>query len=224
MKVKWLSALPIIFAVMFIALPSWAGTQLWDFEKAAQEKEWTVANGQWQIKNGVYQETSAGEAAMHTIIGEEKWDDYVLEGKVRMDQGNWAGLLFRAQSEFEYYIYYMNVPDNKSELWKHNPGAFDARNNLKQIPAVGKVKIVNKEWFNFKVVVEGDQFQLWINDELQSEDKDNSYKTGKIGIWAWQTKASFDDITVTGDNVKHTLAVEPRNKLAITWGKLKQTN
>lgn len=224
MKVKWLSALPIIFAVMFIALPSWAGTQLWDFEKAEQEKEWTVANGKWKIDGGVYKETSGGEAAMHTLIGEENWDDYTVEAKIRIDDaGQWAGLVFRAQSEFEYYIYYLNVPDNIIELWRHKKGGFDARDNIRKVPAT-KVKINNDEWYDVKVTVEGDQFELFINDESQGGDKDNTYKTGKVGVWAWQSKASFDDFTVNGDNIKDTLAVDPRRKLAITWGKLKQTD
>ena len=66
---------------------------------------------------------------------------------------------------------------------------------------------------------------MFINGELQTDQfSDAAYKTGKIGVWAWQSEASFDDVTITGDNVKHTLAVDPRRKLAITWGKLKQTN
>ena len=212
----------IMWGVSLVSQSAWAGTQLWDFEKDA--KDWKVANGDWKVEGGFYQETSGAVPAMHSLIGEDNWDDYVVEAKIRLDQGNWAGLVFRAQSEFEYYIYYMNVPDNKSELWKHTKPAFDSRANISQIPAVGKVKIKNNEWIDFKVVTEGDKFQLWINGELQHEDKDGQYKTGKIGVWGWQTKASFDDVKVTGKNIKNTLAVEPRNKLAITWGKLKQTN
>ena len=30
---------------------------------------------------------------MHTVVGEVGWEDYTVEAKVRMDEGNWAGLL-----------------------------------------------------------------------------------------------------------------------------------
>ena len=151
MKVKWLSALPIIFAVMFIALPSWAGTQLWDFEKGADDCN--VANGTWESQKGIYHVDQAG-VAEHSLIGEDNWDDYTVEAKIRIDANNWAGLIFRAQSEHEYYVYYLNVPDNKSEIWKHMPGAWDTRVAItSNIPAVGKLKIKNGEWFDVKVTV-----------------------------------------------------------------------
>ena len=43
-----------------------------------------------------------------------------------------------------------------------------------------------------------------------------------IGVWGWETGASFDDVTITGDNVIDTLAVDPNHKLATTWGRLKR--
>ena len=72
-----------------------------------------------------------------------------------------------------------------------------------------------------RVVVEGDTFQLWVDGELQSEDVNGTYSTGKIGVWAWSTQASFDDVTVTGDGIKDTLAVESEGKLATAWGRMK---
>ncbi len=212
----------ILLSGMALCLPAWSGTQLWDFEE--KHDDWEVANGNWSIKGGIYQVEKGGKAE-HSLVGEEKWDDYTVEAKVRMDEGNWAGVVFRAQSEMEYYIYYLNVQNNKSELWKHSKGAWDTRVAItSNIPAAGKLKIENKEWFDVKVVVEGDTFQLHINGELQSEQEDGSYKRGKIGVWAWETGASFDDVTITGDNVKDTLPVDARQKLATTWGRLKQVN
>ena len=69
-----------------------------------------------------------------------------------------------------------------------------------------------------KVVVEGDAFELWVDNELQSQDSDASYASGKVGGWAWATTASFDDFSVTADFVA---PVEAQGKLATAWGKLK---
>ena len=99
-----------------------------------------------------------------------------------------------------------------------------ARRYHQQLPAAGKLKIENGEWFDVKVNVEGNTFQLHINGELQDEKEDGTYKTGMIGVWAWETGASFDDVTITGDNVKDTLAVDAREKLATTWGRLKRVD
>ncbi len=208
------------FAVCVLALPQLAaaGTQLWDFEDGADD--WDAPNGTWEVSDGEYHEVSGADPAMHSVIGDENWDNYVIQAKVRMDVGNWAGIAFRVQSDFEYYIYYMNVPDNKSELWVHSEPAFDTRANLAQIPG-NNILIENEVFHELEVVVEGDTFQLWIDGELQSEDTDPTYSKGKIGVWAWATQASFDDVMVTGDDIKDTLPVEAEGKLATAWGRMK---
>ncbi len=207
-----------LFAVLF-SLPSFAGTQLWDFEK--DSGDWKVANGTWAVKGGIYQLSKGGQAE-HSLIGEEDWDDYTIEAKVRLDEGSWAGIVFRAKSEMEYYVYYLNVPGNISELWRHKAGAWNARDNISQPKAVGGVVIANGEWLDMKIVVEGDKFTLYLNDEKQVEDSDNVYDKGKVGVWGWETGASFDDFTVSGDNIVDTLAVNPNRKLTTTWGHLKK--
>ena len=207
-------------ALLILPQPAVAGTQLWDFE-AGNDDGWDAPNGSWEVNDGVYQEVTGGEAAMHSVIGEDGWDDYVVSAKVRLDEGaQWAGIAFRVQSDFEYYIYYMNVPDNKSELWVHSEPAFDTRANLAQIPG-NNILIENEVFHELEVVVEGDTFQLWIDGELQSEDTDPTYSKGKIGVWAWATQASFDDVMVTGDDIKDTLPVEAEGKLATAWGRMK---
>ena len=211
-------SLTVLLGVAF-SLPTFAGTQLWDFEE--DHKDWKVANGEWEIKGGVYHVDRGGQAE-HSLIGEEDWDDYTIEAKVRLDEHNWAGIVFRAESEMEYYVYYLNVPNNKTELWRHKEGGWAARDNIAQIPAVDKVKIENGEWIDMKVVVEGSEFQIHLNGKLQGEHEDNTYKTGQVGVWAWETEASFDDFTVYGDNIVDTLAVDAKDKLATTWGHLKR--
>ena len=213
-----------LFLMIGFVSPTIAGFQIWDFEDAERNKEWKVANGKWKFNKGVYQETSGIEAAMHSIVGETKWDDYTVEAKVRMDEGNWAGLLFRAQNEFEYYVFYLNQPDQKTELWVHKKGAFDAREvgNPQNYPVKGKIKIKNGDWNHMKIEVKGEKFKLFLDDIEQGEGQAGiSYKNGSIGVWCWETKASFDDVKITGKGVK-TLPVNPKFKLASVWGQLKR--
>lgn len=211
-------SLVVLFGVA-LSLPTYAGTQLWDFEE--KHDDWKVANGEWEIKGGVYHVDRGGRAE-HSVVGEEDWDDYTIEAKVRLDEHNWAGIVFRAQSEMEYYVYYLNVPSNIIELWRHKKGAWDARDNIVKTAPVQGAKIENGEWLDMKVVVDGSEFEVYLNGKLQSEDKDDMYKTGQVGVWAWETEASFDDFTVSGDNIVDTLAVDPRRKLATTWARLKR--
>ena len=213
----------VALATCLLASPmvATAGTQLWDFADGAAD--WETPNGTWEVNDGLYQEVSGTDPAMHSVVGDAAWDDYVIEADVRLDDGNWAGIAFRAQSDFEYYVYYLNLPDNKAELWKHNDGAFDARENIEQIP--GQNIVLEASVFHqVKVVVAGDAFELWIDDELQGQHADASYSEGKVGVWTWATKASFDNFTVSGAGIAdNSTPVEARGKLATAWGRMKDT-
>ncbi|HIO81629.1 TPA: hypothetical protein EYG59_23925, partial [Candidatus Poribacteria bacterium] len=85
---------------------AWPGEWVFDFEDPKQADHWKVANGTWEIQKGVYAEISAAEKAAHTLFGEADWVDYTVEAKIRIDANKWAGLVFRAISEYEYYIVY----------------------------------------------------------------------------------------------------------------------
>ena len=72
------------------------------------------------------------------------------------------------------------------------------------------------------IEVTGDTFTLHINGEKQGENQDPSYNSGQVGAWGWQTAASFDDFRVSGDEIEGNVTpVEPQNKLATTWGRIK---
>ena len=124
----------------------------------------------------------------------------------------------------EYYVYYLNVPNNKTELWRHKQSAWDSRDKIGEL-AGKNITVANDEWFDMRIVVEGTSMKLWINGEEQGELKDETgadYPAGQAGVWAWETAASFDDVTVSGDAVEGLTPVEPQDKLATTWGRLKQ--
>ena len=190
--------LVLIGLLATIASVSLAGSKTWDFESGSAD--WKVANGKWTVTGGIYQETSGKDKAMHAIVGDAAWKNYTVETKIRIDDGRWAGLIFRAQNQLEYYVFYLHVPDNKTEFWRHiKGGGFDARDRLQgNIPAVGGVKIKNGEWYKVRIDVSIDDFTLYIDDIKQGvfQDTNRKYINGGIGLWTWETKASFDDVVV----------------------------
>ena len=219
---KYLFSVTISCCVLvLIASVSFAGEQSWSFDSDADD--WEIANGVWSVEDGAYKLAKGGRAE-HSLVGEAGWADYTVEAKVRLDDGNWAGVVFRAQSEMEYYVYYLNVPNNKTELWRHKTGAWDARDKIGEL-AGSNITIANGEWFDMRVTVDGTSMQLWINGEDQGELADTTgagYAAGQAGVWAWETAASFDDVKVSGDAIESLTPVEPQDKLATTWGRIKQ--
>ena len=229
-----LALLLITISMVFVSV-SQAGIQLWDFEKNGKEKDWEHANGDWEFKKGIFQEVSAAESAMHQSVrgvNWEKWDDYTVKAKIRPDEGaKWVGLVFRAQKDLhEYYVYYLNIPNNTSEFWVHMAGAWDTRRAVinkktgnSNNPAQGGIKIEVGKWMDVKIVAKGSEFSFYINDKLQVVHQETTYKKGSVGVWCWVSKASFDDVMVEGESVTKTLAVDPQSKLAATWGNLKRS-
>ena len=219
---KRLFSIMIGFCFLTIIVSTgFAGEQLWTFDSSADE--WAVANGTWSVEDGIYK-LATGAQAEHSFVGDVTWEDYTIEAKVRVDEGNWAGIAFRAKSEMEYYVYYFNVPDNKTELWRHKTGGWTARDNIGQLEGKN-VTIENGKWLDMKVVVAGNIMALSINGEMQGELTDDSaarYGAGQAGVWGWETGASFDDFKVSGDAIEGNLTpVEPLDKLTTIWGHIK---
>ncbi|MCY4401497.1 MAG: DUF1080 domain-containing protein [Candidatus Poribacteria bacterium] len=214
-----LTTIICIFLLTILVSTGYAGEQLWNFESGSAD-DWKVANGNWSVTDGVYK-LATGAQAEHSFVGEVTWEDYTVEAKVRIDEGNWAGLAFRAKSEMEYYVYYFNVPDNKTELWRHKTGGWTARDNIGQLEGQNVTIEVGK-WYDMKVIIEGNVMALSINGEMQGELSDDMYGAGQAGVWGWQTGASFDDFKVSGDEIEGSVTpVEPLDKLTTTWGRIK---
>jgi hypothetical protein len=211
-------------AIVFSAALAFGATTAfgltWDFENAAQAKDWKAPNGTWEVGGGALKVTSK-DAAQRTIAGNATWTDYTVETRIRIDEGNWAGVVFRAKSDMEFYVAYLNVPDNKSELWKHQAGALDKRAAINSNNPAVDVKIANGEWFDLKVVAKGDTFTFSINGKEQWTLKDADYPAGAVGVFSWQTLASWDSLSVTGAGIDPVTAVDPKAKLASTWATLK---
>ena len=187
MKLNFSFCLFLMVSMVLVSSMAHAGAQLWDFDNIGNEADWEEANGDWQFKKGIFQETSGGEAAMHQIVRGvdwEKWEDYTVSCKIRIDEGNskWAGLIFRAQKDnHQYYVYYLNVLDNKSEFWVQMIGEWITRRlvsqNIAAAKKLAKEKIEVDKWMDVKVVTKKDKFEFWINDELQGKLEDGDYKS-----------------------------------------------
>ena len=209
---------------IYFASSATAEEQLWTFDNNATD--WIPANGTWEVEEGVYKQTTRWGEAQKALVDGMEWTDHTLEAKVRVDDGHWGGIVFRAQNEFEYYVYLICPKENKSELWRHRRSTafkdgFEARDEIEHdIEPIG-LTIIRNEWYTLRVVVEGSRFAVAINGIEQGVFFDNTYSVGKVGVWTWDTQASFDDVSVKGDTASLT-EIKPQGKLAMSWAALKR--
>lgn len=216
----------LLFLICISGIPlAVAEEHVWTFDEAVVD--WRPANGSWTVEEGVYRQTTRWGEAQKTLVEGVEWSDHTLAAKVRIDAGHWAGIVFRAQNEFEYYVYLICPKENKSELWRHRQSTvfkdgFEGRDEIEHdIEPIG-LTLTKQDWFTLQVTLEGSRIAVGINGIEQGVFIDDTYLVGKVGVWTWDTQASFDDVTVKGAVTQGLTAVEPKNKLALSWAALKR--
>lgn len=230
-KISFLALVCLAFAFM-LPLPSLAGTWRNDFEdKKVFERE--KKEGIWD-EDPTFFSWENGECSGESrdvnwwyflVIGELSWKDYSAECKVRLvdDFGGDFGIALRRtpwqQPSYDF-------------------GLFPSQNMAKistptfSVIAQEKFDVEEDTWYKLKAVAEGKNLEFYINDELFLKGKDSRYPAGKVGIYIYNIHAHFDNLIISGDDVedggswdpaKHPeeKAVEPKGKLATSWGKLK---
>ena len=113
----------------------------------------------------------------------------------RVDQA--AGLVARLQDQENYYITRANALENNVRLYKV------VRGKRTQF-AGADVPVASGRWHSLKLVVQGPQFQVFLNDTLLLTAKDTTITAaGKVGLW---TKADsvtyFDDLSIVSHDTR----------------------
>jgi hypothetical protein len=208
----------VFFLMAFVLMSSQSWALVWDFKGDA--KDWKPATGEWSVKDGEYIQSLRGVSAVRTFIGDNNWTDYTVETKIKITENSYAGLIFRAQSELEYHVFYINVIGGACEWWHHTKPNPDSRVQHFNQPTA-KVKIELNKQYTLKVIAKGQDFSFYIDDIEQKVDKTDIYPSGKIGLWAWDTKASFDDVKISGKGIPESAAISLNGKLPSIWARIK---
>jgi len=153
------------------------------------------------------------EAGAKAVAGDEKWTDYILEGRVVIKPGNKkgepgnAGLLFRVNNPGEGLEdmrgYAVTFDGNRLVLSKIEKG------NRREMAAFDLTKLKTEtrinEWSMIRVAAEGARIRVWFNRMHPSSDPDRGLRidvtdekepilSGAIGVRAHRAAAWFDNI------------------------------
>ncbi len=231
---KWKKAATLMLAGALTAAAS-AGTQSWDFSDGIGD-EWRLfkyplfGNQEdlpWIVKDGALQH-SAKNRWTTALVGEESWNDYVVQARMRIDDPDDtfpACLVFAARflsdHQFSCYLFSYSPKINRVYLAWQRAGGDNVRNSAEV--SENRLELEIGEWFNIRAHVEDGRFRCYINDVLIFDRKDDAYiGQGQIGFAAQYSVASFDDLIVTGPNIKDLLAVDPEGSMAAQWAELKR--
>ncbi len=78
----------------------------------------------------------------------------------------------------------------------------------------------------YQVVIEGNDVVIYADRDGEWEEQNRhtfgaGMPIGRVGLVTENATTQFDDFVMSGPEVKGLVAVEPADKLAATWGKLK---
>jgi len=187
---------------------------------------WDQIQGEWSVKDGEYVQadtnwTTTATHATYTrsYFGEEDWDDYTLEAKVRMEGGGETaaivGIFFRVTEKTEtgdYYYFRLDARAAEGPALIKSPNTILQENN-------GKPSELGQDYI-LKVEVEGDNIECYIDGELEIELQDASFPNGAIGVGTFNTEGYFDNVSVNGEGIA-TNPVSMEGKLTTTWASIK---
>jgi len=232
----------VALTLFLLAGSTWAGTFSDNFNDGNMDG-WTLfrppfgpPNSTWKIENGELV-LEAVDTPIVFLIGESTWKNYTVRVKAKMVKHqydvDWAeGILLPIRFNPQLNLYLFGVGTTGSDV----PISKDKR-VFAGYGQDGSAALLHNEfepfewqldtWYDLRLTAEGDEFKLYVNNTLVLDYTDNTHPTGSVGIGACcirGTTVHYDDFSVTGDDVPGTVAaVDPRAKLATTWGAIKRS-
>lgn len=105
-----------------------------------------------------------------------------------------AGIIFRAVSNTNFYVFQIDFQDQEAQLLKVN--GVDPEGKGISIMSSKPIAVDLHNWYKLKVVVDGFNITGYIDGEEVVSCNDFSYANGPVGLWTWNTYAHFDDVQI----------------------------
>ena len=202
----------------------------------------------WEVVDNELRAESR-EAYIHLLTtGDSTWENYTMELDVNPLKKHGIGGISIAVRVKETWLVRCSISDpviiigddppfQQARIGCHAGSLRPGPRSLALLFAEPRPLLRLNRWSHLKLSVEGNIFTFWINGEQVMEPTKlqifrqievfadfPDFQTGGIGFGLWNYTALFDNITVTGDTIPNSggFDVTPQEKLATTWGQLKQ--
>jgi hypothetical protein len=144
---------------------------------------------------GILETKNTGQTYNCALLEGEKMTDVDVTVMVKAnggvkDQG--GGIMFRAKGAADYYVGRWNPVEKNVKFFVVEA---QAREEL----AKADIDVDPKAWHALRVLVEGDRFELFLDDASVLEHRDSTHAgPGNVGLWSKADAATlFDDLVVT---------------------------
>jgi len=150
-------------------------------DSARQHKEFgtitpfTYHKGFWSLENGKIQGICDDEANLYT--GDMKWKDYELTGRLSLEYGKNAYMIFRATGNLKYYLFGF---ENGQAVIKRIDNSLESLEK-ETVIARKSYEIENGSEYKLKISCVKDNFKCFINGEMIFDETDGEYTNGFYG-------------------------------------------
>lgn len=180
---------------------------MWEDQFPEDSVRWEYQNGEWDVGEGMYCQSSINSFA-ESWVPAEAWTDFALEASVqfldsdRSAVKNVMGIMFRVEqiSRNEYYLCGLDFKTRILSIVKYDqdvmPGYFTLCEMAPDhpLPEAGS-------WFTLQAVARGSYLACrWVSGEglalAEIAVYDSQYREGSIGLFAYNAAGCFDDVLV----------------------------
>ena len=215
---------PLCICVCFVFIlaihPAFAIRYEFDSEK--EIADWELGpQATAKVKDGMLELTVAGGQNSGIYFGEDNWTDYRMEVKARKLVGPYFHLFVRAQEPaVDFYFMEISYNSHTTSLFMFSGGAANEITGGPRPKRPDSKDDKGGDAYTMVFEVEGETLRTYIDGKLMVETNDKTYDKGRPGLGGRDSTVAYEYVEINGEGVPPT-AVEPADKLAITWAELK---
>jgi fibronectin type 3 domain-containing protein len=156
--------------------------------------DWSCASGSMYQSSNLYSlPTGAELPKLGTYVwypAGTNWTDYSVLFRMRSEDDDALGLMFRCQNGKNYYRFSWDSQRNYRRLVKRV-------NGRTSLLAEDNVPYVSGQWYNVEIFAQGNSLEVYVDGTPVFSVTDNSLSSGTIALYCWGNAGSwFDNILV----------------------------
>ena len=129
-----------------------------------------------------------------SVAGDSHWQDYIVEATVNLNQlsgsDKCAGIIFRYLDADNYYLLTLDEKSDRLKLWKNIRGVLSSLTS-------GSAAIEVQKDYHLRIRCQKDGIKASLDEKEIISTKDNTFASGKIGLWVYGANTpQFDNIKV----------------------------
>ena len=230
MKSNYVSLIVLVlFIVLMCEATSFAGTWRDDFEDRIT-REWKIYNLDRQVENWwINKGEAVGRIFKRGFIslwltGKLEWENYSVSCRAKLvkernDPARVGLTLHDRGDEHSRYLFFINFFFGTVSITKAAPNLWSTR----EFPFPSDIDT----WYKLRATVSESQLEFQVNDQVFVAEDPNPLKPGQAGLVVGNAEGRFDDVAVTGENIRNggpgrPHAVDLQGRLTTTWAQIKQ--